>query len=144
MVSFSAHTIGENLGSIIKVFIIAACCLMILDAVARLFGKKLFGHGVFYVSRGIWWVYGMAVMWMLGGLENNGYRNFLGEIWGQLFSEVYDCYFGSGWFTFWKMPITINGIELDATELVENNCFVELIVMILLRIFELITLGSRK
>ena len=95
MVSFSAHTVGENLGSILKVFIIISCVLMVFDAFARFFGKRLFGHGVFYVSRGIWWVYGMAVVWVLGGREYHGYPKFIGEIFGQLFSEIYEGYFGS-------------------------------------------------
>lgn len=117
---------------------------MLLDALVRFSGKKLFGHGVFYVSRGIWWAYGMAVVWMLGGLEYRGYRKFLGYILGQLFSEVYDGYFGSKWFTFWIFHVRINNVKADPSELVENSCFIELIVIGLLRLLEIITFKSRR
>ena len=143
-VSFSAHTLGENLGSIVKVFIIISCALMILDAFSRFFGKKLFNHGVFYLSRGIWWAYGMAVVWMLGGLEYKGYPTFIGEIFGQLFSEVYDGYFGSGWFTFWRLHVRINGVKADPSELVVNNCFIELIVIFVLHVLELSFIKIRR
>ena len=135
------------MGSIFKVGLIVSIILMLIDALYRFAGKKLFGHGVFYVSRHIWWIYGMSVIWMLGGLtylNTRQSRQLWGEFYGQLFSEVYDGYFGSKWFTFWRMPITINGVTLDATELVENNNFIELIVMILLRVLELVSSKSRR
>jgi hypothetical protein len=144
VVSFSAHTLGENLGSIVKVFIIIACALMLLDAITRFFGKKLFGHGVFYVSRGIWWVYGMAVVWMLGGLEYLGYPKFIGEIYGQLFSEVYDGYFGSGWFSFWGFRTRIDGKRADPSELLMNSNFIEMIVIYGLHLLEIIFWKNRK
>jgi hypothetical protein len=145
-VSFSPKTVGENLGSIIKVFIITATVLLFWDALKRFGGNRLFNHGVFYISRQIWWVYGMAVMWMLGGTDPmiGGYRDFLHNIWGELFSEVYDCYFGSTWFKFWTQSLKINDVTLDTSELLENSCFIEFIVLILFRILEVATMGGRK
>lgn len=141
---FNLNIFGMDVGDILKVFIIAACALMLWDAVLRFSGKKLFGHGVFYISRFIWFIYGSSVMWMLGGQEHHGYGKAVDNIFGGLYTRIYHGYFGGRWFTFWSMPINIVGYYLDPTELLMNSCFIELIVMITLRILEIIFFGNRK
>jgi hypothetical protein len=66
-IAINMRTIGEGLGNIFKLTIMICCLMMLIDAVMRFFGAKLFGHGVFYASRFIWFTYGSAVVWYLGG-----------------------------------------------------------------------------
>lgn len=87
-VSFNATSLGEILGAIWKVSIIICLILMIVDAVMRFTGRRL---GVFHSVRFIWFIYGTACAWAVGGLMGltTPYRFFNDSIFSQFLEEIY-------------------------------------------------------
>lgn len=138
------RTIGEGIGNIFKVIIIALCFMMLVDAVLRFSGRKLFGHGVFYVSRFIWWTYGSAVVWYLGGHYFMAYTITLGELLRGLYRRIYMGYFGSRWFTFWGLNVEVYGVKTEENELLLNSIFIESCILFGLHILEAILLTARR
>jgi hypothetical protein len=80
MSTWDAKNLGENLGSFWKVCILACLFLMLWDTFSRAFGKKLFGNGVFYLTRFIFFIYGTAIAYVAGYRFAYGYRGFMQAI----------------------------------------------------------------
>jgi hypothetical protein len=81
--TWTSRTLGENIGSVWKVCILACIVLMLADAVSRWYGKKLFNNGVFYLVRFIWFIYGTSILYIAGHKMELGYRGFIQDIYGE-------------------------------------------------------------
>ena len=140
-VSFNSEKLGMALGAIWRVTILVCLALLLIDTVYRFQGKKLFHVGVSHVSRFIWWIYGTAGVYIVGSSVPFGYRGFNQDIYGQFFSETYAAYFRSGWLNIFTNKITtgINNQPEGHQHLVENAIFIELIIIIVLRIAGLVS-----
>lgn len=134
----NANSIGETLGAIWKVSIIICLVLMIVDAVMRFTGRRL---GVFHSVRFIWFIYGTACAWAVGGLAGltTPYRFFNDGIFSKFLEEIYFAYWGSKEVKFFKNRITISGAAQDDRNLAVNAIFFETIIFIILRILNLVT-----
>jgi hypothetical protein len=145
-VGFNADKLGEVIGAISRVAMLIILALMLLDALSRFGGKKLFGKGVFYLTRSIWFLFGTAVIKILG--RNNpaplGYRGFNDSIYQQLFEEVYEAYFGSKWLIIFRNPITVAGTAEHNNNLIENQIFIELSIFLVLRLLETVSIKKIK
>jgi hypothetical protein len=142
--TWTSATLGENLGSVWKVMILACLALMLIDAICRAKGTKLFGTGVFYLTRFIWFIYGTAVCYMAGIFVPHGYRGFTQDIYHQFQEEIYDAYLGSKWVRVFRNPMKIGDVPVDTNILIENALFIEVIIILVCRFFELITISNLK
>lgn len=90
--------LGKILGSIWKVSILIVLLLLIIDAIQRFTGMKL---GVAHGVRFIWFMYGLATMYIIGaGLDI--YRGYNEGIFYWFYQRILVGYFGSGFVGFFK------------------------------------------
>jgi len=62
----TSEGLGKFLGTFWKLVILFCLVLLIVDAVSRFGGSKLFGFGFAHSTRLIWWVYATAGITILG------------------------------------------------------------------------------
>ena len=123
---------------------LACLALMLIDAICRAKGTKLFGTGVFYLTRFIWFIYGTAVCYVAGMFVPHGYRGFTQDIYHQFQEEIYDAYLGSKWVRVFRNPMKIGDVPVDTNVLIENALFIEVIIILVCRFMELITIKNLK
>jgi hypothetical protein len=138
-VGFNSKLLGEVLGSILKVMILACLALMLIDIIMRVSGKKFANFGTGYLTRFIWYIYGTAAVYFCGWAVPLGYRGFNQDIYSQFQEEIYDAYFGSGHVRIFPNTIKVNGIRLHTDMLLENSLFIEIIIYGIFRLLEICT-----
>jgi hypothetical protein len=118
---------------------------MLLDAFTRTKGKKLFNFGVAYLTRFIWFIYGTAIVFVVGGFHYpNTYKWFNTGIYHQFYMQIFEGYFKSGYVKIFKNNLTAPGLKIDESHLVENALFVEVIILLFFRLLEIISIGLIK
>ena len=144
--SFSSDTLGKVLGAIWKVSMLICLVLLIADAWMRKNGSKLHnGHGVAHACRFLWFIYFTAVVWVISqnhGSLTNPYRGAMNDIYGNFYEQVYRGYFKSGFVGFFTNPTTLNGTAYPKEQLIENSCFFEMSIFLILRIANLVVSGK--
>jgi hypothetical protein len=138
-VSWDAANLGKWLGSIWKVSILICLVLLIVDAVMRFGSSKI---GVSHSVRFIWFIFGTAVVWLIGAGVPQGYRVFNGAIFSQFYERIYNAYFGSEYVEIFSNTVTAGGTAQSDENLLQNRLFFELIIFIIVRIAALATSGG--
>ena len=143
-VAWEESNMAEILGGLWKVTIIVCAILLVVDAVMRFGGSKLGASGMFHSVRFIWFIYGSSVVYNIARTTPLAYREFMGNMYSEFFSQIYAGYFGSGFLNIFVNQITINGVVQSTpvagehNGLLQNALFVELIIFVGLRIGALI------
>lgn len=144
--SFSSANLGKVLGAVWKVCMLVCLVLMIADAWTRYNGRKLMnGQGVAHACRFLWFIYMTAVVWVISqnhGTLTNPYRDFLNDIFGNFYEQVYLGYFKSGFVGFFTNPTTLNGTAYSKDNLIQNSCFFEMAIFLVLRVAQLAMSGK--